>query len=126
MPAIKALLVDDEEGFTSTLAERLALRDFEVSVALSGKEALDVTQKACPDIVLLDLSLPDMGGEEVLGEIKKIDSTIEVIIISGRCLIDQNDIKGGPFSCVSKPVKLIDLVEVMNAAYEAVQKNRGE
>ena len=125
MPPIKALLVDDEEGFVSTLADRLALRNIDANVAATAKEALSVMESFVPDLVLLDLSLPDMSGEQLLTRIKDIDPTVEVIVISGRCFIDQGKMKGDPFSCVSKPVKLVELVEVINAAFEAVQKNRG-
>ena len=65
------LLVDDEARFVEILAERLRVRGFTVDTATSGEAALNFVQEKDFDAVLLDLSMPGMGGIEVLRQMKK-------------------------------------------------------
>jgi len=90
MGLIKLLLVDDEEDFVTTLAQRLNMRNYHTMIATSGKDALAEIQKERPDIVLLDLKMPVMDGLEVLARIKAADPSIKVIMLTG-----QGDVKSG-------------------------------
>jgi DNA-binding response OmpR family regulator len=113
MTGIKLLLVDDEEGFVSTLAERLRIRNFETRIATNGEAALSEIQKERPDIVLLDLKMPGMDGLEVLEKIKAEDSTIEVIMLTGQGDIQSCEevLKTGASDYIVKP---IDIGNLMN------------
>ncbi|MEM5786673.1 MAG: response regulator, partial [Syntrophobacteraceae bacterium] len=82
--ALHILLVDDEEEFAQTLAERLELRGFMVHVANSGDRALRMVDECPARIMLLDLKMPGMDGLEVLRRIKKKDAGMQVIILSGH------------------------------------------
>ena len=64
------LLVDDEKEFVSTLAERLRLRGIQADETGSGEEALRIIADATPQVVVLDLMMPGMGGLEVLRRVK--------------------------------------------------------
>ncbi|MBI5584377.1 MAG: response regulator [Deltaproteobacteria bacterium] len=79
MEGIKVLLVDDEEDFRKTLANRLRKRFFEVAEAESGTEALEMMGRQACDVVVLDVRMPGMDGIEVLKRIKESHSQAEVI-----------------------------------------------
>ena len=66
MSKIKLLLVDDEEDYVKTMAERMEMRDVGSRVALSGEEALQMVEEDGPDVMVLDLRMPGINGMEVL------------------------------------------------------------
>ena len=78
------LLVDDEEEFVSTLAERLRMRDIDARSINSGEEALTMIDQDPPEVVVLDLIMPGLGGLEVLQMIRKNHPEIMVILLTGR------------------------------------------
>ena len=84
---MKVLVVDNETEFASTLAERLRLRKIEAESVYSGEEALAVRLRFQPDVMILDLQMPDMSGLEVLAQVKALDPTIEVILLTGTWLL---------------------------------------
>jgi CheY-like chemotaxis protein len=65
------LLIDDEEAFVTTLQERLEMRGFSCRTALSGETGLEMIAAQIPDVVVLDLRMPGMGGVEVLRRIRR-------------------------------------------------------
>jgi DNA-binding NtrC family response regulator len=81
---IKVLVVDDEEDFANTLAQRLKLRDLKVDTAYDGEQALSKLKEVEHDVIVLDLKMPGMHGMEVLREIKKDYPDIQVIVITGH------------------------------------------
>jgi len=81
---VKVLLVDDEKDLISTLAERLSLRDIDVSWATSGDEALDIAQKEAIDIAVLDLIMPGMDGLELKKRLEKIQPNIKFTFLTGH------------------------------------------
>ena len=109
----KLLLVDDEEDFILPLAERLRLRNYDTRVATSGEAALSEIQKERPDIVLLDLKMPVMGGLEILEKIKTENSAIEVIMLTGQG-DDQSweeGLNAGATDYIVKPIDIEDLMD---------------
>ncbi|MBU2540702.1 MAG: response regulator [Candidatus Omnitrophica bacterium] len=76
------LIVDDEQDMCSLLQDALSQRDFNVAVANTKKEAINSIRKKAPDLVLLDLKLPDANGIKLLSRIKKIHPKTAVDIIS--------------------------------------------
>jgi len=83
MEGWKVLLVDDEKEFVSTLAERLRLRGIQADETGSGEEALRLIAHAAPQVVVLDVMMPGMGGLEVLQRVKSTYPNIEVILLTG-------------------------------------------
>ncbi len=77
------LVVDDEKGVYDLFHRILKKNGYTVLVAKDGKEALELVDKKSPDLVILDLKLPDMNGIQVLRRLKKINENIEVIMITG-------------------------------------------
>ena len=112
MSVTKLLIVDDEEEFTSTLAERLRLRNYDTRIASDGKVAVAKIQEERPDIVLLDLHIPGMSGLEILTRIKAMDASIQVIILTGSVGdIAELTMKAGALGHMIKPVDIEDLLE---------------
>ena len=123
MEKLKVLLVDDEEEFVTTLAERLQLRNIIPLVATDGNEALRIIDTERPPVVVMDVMMPVMGGLAVLQQIKSRYPKIQVILLTGQGST-QDGIKGmrlGAFDYLMKPVKIEGLIRKMN---EAVQSSK--
>lgn len=102
------LIVDDDENINNMLFEVLEKEDFHVLRAFSGSEALMMLEKHTPNLVLLDLMLPGVCGEEVLKKIKDIP----VIVVSAKVAIENkvNLLLGGAADYVTKPFDIRELV----------------
>lgn len=85
------LIIDDEEDFAHTLAERLSLRDLAVQVACSGAEGLALMEQNLPDALLLDMRMPAMSGIEVLRVVRQKYGSLPVLIITGHCSQEDHD-----------------------------------
>ena len=84
MSKIKLLLVDDEEDYVKTMAERMEMRDVGSRVALSGEVALQMVEEDAPDVMVLDLRMPGINGMEVLERVKQEHPHVQVIILTGH------------------------------------------
>jgi len=112
---IKLLLVDDEKSYVKVLSKRLSRRNFDVTTAFSGSEAIQALRRVDFDVAVLDLKMPDMDGLEVLKIFKKMYSKMEVIMLSGHESehAAREGVKYGAFEYLAKPCdieKLIDTV----------------
>ncbi len=127
MSKIKLLLVDDEEDYVKTMAERMEMRDVGSRVALSGEEALQLVEEDTPDVMVLDLRMPGIDGMEVLRRVKKTYPQIEVIIMTGHgSESDEEEArKLGAFAYLSKPVDINHLMETIRNAGGASRKAEG-
>ena len=79
---IKLLVVDDEPGICDILKKTFAPVGFKVLTATNGQEALALVKKEKPKIIFLDIRMLGMSGLEVLKEIKKIDDSAKVIMVT--------------------------------------------
>ena len=116
---IRVLLVDDEEDFVETLAQRLEVRDFEVATALSGADALERLEDREIDVVVLDLQMPGVDGIQVLQEIKDKKPLIEVIMLTGHATVETaiEGMKLGAFDFLTKPTETEELLEKITRAF---------
>ncbi len=80
---VRVLVVDDEPAILRAVHTNLARHEFEVETAESGRQALEAIERFRPDLVLLDLGLPDMDGLDVIREIRGRAST-PIIVLSAR------------------------------------------
>jgi two-component system response regulator (stage 0 sporulation protein F) len=76
----RILVVDDEEGIRLLYKEELEDEGYEVDLASAGMEAIEKLKRSKPDLVILDLKMPGMGGLEVLERIREQDKELPVII----------------------------------------------
>lgn len=112
------LVIEDEPTLAKNIKTYLKKYDYEVRIACDGKEGLQAVESFKPDLVLLDLQLPDFNGLEILGKIKKIDSPIVVIIMTahGQIHIAVDAIKAGAYDFLSKPLVLKELKVLLDKA----------
>jgi CheY-like chemotaxis protein len=80
----KVLVVDDELEVRQLLQEFLSGRGYDVLLAATGMEALDAVDAWRPDLVLLDIAMPEMDGVEVLRRIAMIDPPVPVIMVTAN------------------------------------------
>ena len=120
------LVVDDDAAFRRALAVELQRRDYRVAVAGSAAEALQGLATIEPDVVLLDLRLPDRSGLDVLKEVRERQPGAEVIMMTGHGSIDTaiEAIRAGAFDYVSKPCPLDELEVRIERARERQSLNR--
>jgi two-component system OmpR family response regulator len=107
------LLVDDEEDFLETTSRRLRRRSFEVMTATCCADALPVVSDGWPDVVVLDVMLPDTDGMECLQRIKQVAPRLPVVMLTGHASL-QASIQGlehGASDYCLKPIELDELVE---------------
>ena len=126
MDQLKVLLVDDEEEFVTTLAERLQIRNILTLVATDGEQALQAMETDRPPVVVLDVMMPGLSGLDVLKQIKRDHPATQIILLTGHGST-RDGIKGmrlGAFDYIMKPVQIEDLIQKMNEAFEASKKDR--
>lgn len=118
--SVRVLIVDDEERFRSTMCKLLTIRGFQAVTCASGPEALECLRAESYDVVVLDVKMPEMGGVHVLSEIKKMNSDIEVIIMTGYASVDtaKEILTLGAYDYMLKPYSIDNLVEKIEAAHE--------
>jgi len=124
---IRLLLVDDEKGFADILSKRLSKRNFEVTTALSGAEALQALRKADFDIVVLDLKMEDMDGIEVLKIFKKMCPSMEIIMLTGHGSEQaaREGLSIGAFAYLTKPCDLDELIVKIRQALKRGDEANG-
>jgi diguanylate cyclase (GGDEF)-like protein len=109
----KILVVDDHEDNVEVLRARLESRGYEVEGAMSGQEALDIVSRWCPDLVLLDVMMPDMDGLEVVKRLKA-DRTLPFIPVIMQTALDSTErmvagLEAGADDYVTKPINFAEL-----------------
>jgi len=84
MDAKKILIVEDDDFLLQMYSTKLELEGFKVFEAINGLQGLKVAQKEKPDLILLDLNLPELNGFEVLSQLKREDNTknIKVLVLT--------------------------------------------
>jgi two-component system nitrogen regulation response regulator NtrX len=112
------LVVDDEPSIIQSLHGILADEGFEVMSADGGLKALDIIKETIPDIVLLDIWMPDIDGIETLKRIRELYPSLQVIMISGHGTIDTavRATKLGAYDFIEKPLSLEKVLLSINNA----------
>lgn len=118
----KVLVVDDEKVIRDGCRRVLTDNNYNVLEAQNGKEAMDVLENEDIDIVLLDLKMPVMGGEEVLEQANKIYPGMPIIIITGHGTIDTavECMKKGAYDFITKPFQIDQFIMTIKRASEKI------
>ena len=113
---VRILIVDDEKAIRRTLRASLASRGYIVTEAATGTEALEKSVSSHPDVIILDLGLPDIDGIEVIGEIRKRAKT-PIIILSVRDEIADKvaALDAGADDYLTKPFSITELLARLKA-----------
>ena len=111
------LAVDDDPAILRTLGINLRARGYEVELATDGRSALQLVHERLPDVVLLDLGLPDVDGIGVLRQVRSF-SQVPVIVVSARAEADDKveALDLGADDYVSKPFSIEELLARMRAS----------
>jgi two-component system OmpR family response regulator len=123
--SVRLLVVDDEATILELLAGSLHLAGFEVMTAASGAEAVRATASSRPDLVLLDVMLPDGDGFEVLRRIRSAGSEVPVIFLTARDEVPDR-VKGfamGGDDYVTKPFNLEELLGRIRAVLKRTRQD---
>ncbi|HEY9402433.1 MAG TPA: response regulator [Pyrinomonadaceae bacterium] len=111
----KILLVEDNEMNRDMLSRRLARKGYEVSIAVDGRQGVEMAQSAAPDLILMDMSLPVLDGWEATRQLKNTDVTrhIPVIALTAHAMSGDREraLEAGCDDYDTKPIELPRLLE---------------
>jgi len=118
---LTVLVADDEIEFASTLVARLRLRNFQAAMTNSGKATLAAIEQKRPDVLVLDLKMPDLDGLEVLASLHEKYPTLAVIILTGHGSFEagRKGMELGAYDYIMKPVDLNLLLEKIEGAFQS-------
>lgn len=116
----KVLVIDDEEDFCFLTKKDLeATGHFEVSVCNHAAEAIQETKRIHPDVILLDIMMPEISGTEIAAKFKKDVATRDIPVIFLTALLSGEDTEEKrkvfePWYAISKAIKIDELVTLIN------------
>jgi two-component system KDP operon response regulator KdpE len=118
----RILIVDDEPNIIATVAPLLRARGYEVFSAMSGRAALESVDRDKPDLIVLDLGLPDMDGVEVCQRIREGSATLPILVLSARGAEGDkvNALDAGADDYVTKPFGTAELLARIRAALRRI------
>jgi len=115
------LIVDDVEDLRYSLSSAVRREGYSVSVAASGREALEILRSSVVDLIFLDIGLPDVSGIDLIGRIQELCPGIDIVMLSGR-----NDAKSaveslreGAIDYIVKPFELIEFKSVLHRCMQS-------
>jgi two-component system, OmpR family, KDP operon response regulator KdpE len=119
---IRVLVVDDEPNIIGTVSALLRRRGYDVLTAMTGRAALDVVERDRPDVVILDLGLPDMPGHDVCRQMRQVSAS-PILVLSARGAEGDKvaALDAGADDYVTKPFGAEELLARIRAALRRVE-----
>ncbi|MBL7070333.1 MAG: response regulator [Candidatus Omnitrophica bacterium] len=121
VPFKRILVVDDETDILVYVAKILRRENYEVNTTASGKEALEIAKRLLPDLLILDIMLPDMSGDEVATALTEDPATAEIPIIFLTGIIRKGEesegLKSGKHYVLAKPITSQELSKVVKQVF---------
>jgi two-component system response regulator (stage 0 sporulation protein F) len=116
----RILIVDDEPLIIEVLSEHFKA-SYDIETAMNGTDALAAVVRERPDLMLLDINMPRMNGVEVLKDVKKIDDSIAVIMVTAneQVSLAADALKSGAFGYVPKPFDFRYLDHMVAAIFDS-------
>jgi len=115
----KILLIEDNEMNRDMLSRRLARRGYNVVTALNGRQGLETARRELPDLILMDMSLPDMDGWETTRQLRADQNVrhIPVIALTAHAMVEDREkaLDAGCDEYDTKPIELARLQEKIHA-----------
>ncbi len=117
---INVLIVDDETKLVEAFKMQLSKEDMRVTGAFRAREAVSLVKNENYDVAVLDIKLPDMDGVDLLLKLKKMEPTLEVIMLTGFASVDTaiRSMKLGAYDYLTKPCKISELSTIIIKAFE--------
>ncbi len=119
---IKILVIDDDKDICDSLKKTLALDGYKIKSISNPKNVLRELKKNTYHLIILDLKMPEISGESLLKEIRKIDSDIAVIILTAFPSVDSavQALHNHVFDYVKKPFKINELRDIVRNALKSM------
>lgn len=117
----RLLIVDDEPHIRSSLVRALSFQGYKVDEAGSGNEALTLLKEVAPDLILLDMNLPDLGGLEVMCRAREMYPDLAIVVLTGYATLD-NAIAAIKVSAIDYLCKPASNQEIATAISKALKK----
>jgi len=113
---VKILIVDDEVFARDAMAKIIARKGFDVLVASTGEECIKLFKNENPQVLFLDIILPDLDGDHVYTYLKEIKKDIVVYFITGSGFVftKENAMKAGASGYLQKPIEIQELFKVLD------------
>lgn len=122
--SVKILLVDDEVNLVDPMSYTLKQKGFETIVAYNGEQALRLHSSEDPDLILLDWSMPDISGIEVLKKVRDSKNFVPIIMITGKSAKEDivEGLEAGADDYITKPFSWEELMARINSVLRRVQQ----
>ncbi|MBN1615329.1 MAG: sigma-54-dependent Fis family transcriptional regulator [Deltaproteobacteria bacterium] len=122
----KILVIDDDSSICETLDLYLTEEGYEVQTANTGTDGLNQFVESPPDVVILDIRLPDIDGFAVLEDLREEDENVKVIMITAFHDMDTtiNAMKGGAFDYIHKPINVDELEIAIKKAVKTLEMEK--
>lgn len=123
---MKVLLVEDNELNRDMLSRRLVKRGFSVLMAGDGREAVKMSSDLLPDVILMDLSLPEMNGWDATRMLKSVERTrhIPIVVLTAHALAEEREkaLAAGADAFTTKPVNLEELLGILSELIDVTKR----
>lgn len=121
---MKILLVDDEELILNLVKMNLMFENYDVVTAECGKDAIELFKTESPDLIVLDLMLPDMDGFQVIHEIQNLNNEIPIVVLSAKNQINDKllGLQLGADDYITKPFDSRELILRIRAISRRINK----
>jgi len=122
----KILIIDDDSSIRETIDLYLTEEGHEVHTAINGTEGLNKFVENTPDVVILDIRLPDIDGFTVLEDLQEEDENVKVIMITAHHDMDTtiNAMKAGAFDYIRKPLNINELDITIHKALKSIEMEK--
>tara|TARA_B100001094_G_scaffold303785_1_gene332183 strand:+ start:1170 stop:1550 length:381 start_codon:yes stop_codon:yes gene_type:complete len=109
------LIADDDEDIRELFDDELMESGFDVYLAHNGVEAMEMLRTFVPEVVLVDLKMPEMDGFELMRQMREFNPTIPIIVVSGKTTsgIEADVLSSGASYFLAKPVDTNDLIKTI-------------
>ncbi|MBP7654181.1 PAS domain S-box protein [Candidatus Dependentiae bacterium] len=112
---LNVLIIDDEQVLLSTMTQLFRINNCEVKSSISGFEGIKLAKDNKFDIIFLDMLLPDISGENIFIEVRKFDTDVPIVFISGQIGIEIEKIKSlGAYDFIQKPFDMVAVKKILN------------
>ncbi len=117
---VKVLIIDDEEAMRDSCTQALLKEGYDIRSAIDGHGGLKMVEEYHPDVVLIDLKMPGISGQEVLESIGRYDDTIATIVITGYPTISMaiESMRYGAYDFLPKPFTPDELRSVVSRSLD--------